>query len=157
MSGLLPKNGVTNTVRIEIDDAWYDIKNEISGWHRSKINSHGQVMVREAEVGKRPKKGDKVQMETRVEQHKLEAFKIGVYLSAWSHDENITANSIQRLTPKHYNAILDKIEELEEEADGPDEDSPLEESSNGSSGKTSKDTLPIQTASASKKATSGTD
>lgn len=155
MGKLLPKNGTTDTTRLEVDGDWYDIKTQISGWDRSRINSHGMVQVREAEVGKRPKKGEKIKMETQVKQHQLEQFKIAAWLTAWSHNENITSGTIGRLPSADYDAILDKIEELEEAADGPDEDDPLAESSNGSSGKTSKDTPQTQTASTTNKAISG--
>lgn len=59
--------------------------------------------------------------------------KLKVWLVDWSHPEKLNAQSLRRLPPRHAQMLLDRIEELEEEQDGPGPDSPLVISANGSS------------------------
>ena len=137
MGKLLSTNGVGNVERLEVDDEHYDIRVEISGWEQSRIDSVGVVSILETEVGKRRKRGDKVIQESQGRAYKRELASIMSRMTAWSHSVKITEANVKRLPEKDYFAIIDQISEYEDRGKDLSEDSPLDESSDVLSKKTS--------------------
>lgn len=138
---LMPRDGGARRrieITAEIDPSsvgdWYEIKTRLGYYERAQAsNARGvsfKVPARKLERGNvlDPHELVTVSMDNQAD---AMHYRLAIYLSAWSHAEDISSLTIKRIPEAHVAAILDAIEEVEREQDGPQLGDPL---ANGSTG-----------------------
>lgn len=102
------------TVRVEIDGDWYEIKTAL-GWYEQKKTGMAEAVtlgVPTAVVDKgKLEAGDVFQVKIGTADVILR--KLQLYLVGWSHSAPRNEENIKRIPPAHVDAILGKIKELE--------------------------------------------
>lgn len=131
-SGLIPRD-FGGEVEVQVEDSTYWLRAKLGWFHREQAGKLVGVTihlpygkVKDGDI----KLADKDTVPVTFEQMaETNLAKLMIWLTRWSHDEKPDKNTMKRLPLKHARALLKKIEELEEEQDGPEEESPLPESS----------------------------
>lgn len=143
-TGIIPRD-FGGVVRVEIDEAWYELRRYLGWYDRKRLSQlnvatmlilRGRVPVGEAlvaitDAGRVPVAfGNMVDVDLQT---------MLAYLSAWSHrDDNgqslpITETTVKRLSDNHAQRLLKEINTLEAAQYGPGDESPLPEPSSASS------------------------
>ena len=137
---LIPRDGGPR-FRIEITEEidpnsvgdWYEIRT-LLGYHaRLQVVSASMVMKLPASRLERMEMGDSLDptemVNVQVSAADAAHLRLSVWLTAWSHKEDITSLTIRRIPKAHADAILAAIQEFEKVQGGPSKNSPLADDS----------------------------
>jgi hypothetical protein len=105
----------TGTVRVEMPDGdWYELKEALGFRDRKRQEIEAFAFRVPDDALGEDGKVDKAKIELVSRQADADFMKIKVRLVAWSHTEPITDANVARIMPHHAEALLAKIEELEQ-------------------------------------------
>lgn len=116
-------------VEVEIDGDTYYLRRYLGWYHRERTNQARAVAmhlpygkVKSGDIDVEDRETVPVTVDGLADMH-LQRLK--AWLVRWSHNEPISENTLKRLPKRHADLLLERIEALEEEQDGPAEGSPL--------------------------------
>lgn len=125
--------------RVEMPDGdWYELRRELGWYHRQKVSDAQGIVINLP--GKRIKDGDSVIADSDVipatlsNQANVIAERFLAYIVRWSHVNEqgqpvaITSSTVKLIPPSHARKLIEVIDQLQQQQDGPRDGDPLAES-----------------------------
>lgn len=122
--GLINEN-TGKRITVNVGENTYELKTMISAYERREIDTAGFLMEVSQDQFSKGLRDDFMLMRPNVAARELKMLR--TYLVSWSHTESLSASNIKRLPPRDWDALIDKINEVQKEQYGPAEDSELGE------------------------------